>query len=299
MLISTAELDDRRRESGLVVLDVTARLTADLKQNRALEDFEAAHIPGSRWWDVGRADGVLSDPSAPWPWTWPDPERITTSLAEVGVHDGDEIVIAARSPRPLIDWGTMWCTRTWWTLHHSGLRVRVLHGGLEQWEAEGRETESGPGPEVPRSSPATVEDGRPAGMATKEDVLRAIEDGQTCVIDALQPTSYSGEDVMYTRGGHIPTAANAPFFTLVDGETARFPAAGELRSRLEGTMAFERPGGVITYCGGAIAATVPAFALTLLGVPDVRVYDGSLMEWSADESLPLHTAEQKSPPPSA
>jgi thiosulfate/3-mercaptopyruvate sulfurtransferase len=44
---------------------------------------------------------------------------------------------------------------------------------------------------------------------------------------------------------------------------------------------------VITYCGGAIAATVDAFCLALLGHTYVSVYDGSLMEWSADPALPM------------
>jgi thiosulfate/3-mercaptopyruvate sulfurtransferase len=44
---------------------------------------------------------------------------------------------------------------------------------------------------------------------------------------------------------------------------------------------------VITYCGGAIAATVPAFCLALLGHDRVSVYDGSLMEWAADPGLPM------------
>lgn len=36
---------------------------------------------------------------------------------------------------------------------------------------------------------------------------------------------------------------------------------------------------VITNCGGAIAATVDAFVLKLLGRSDVAVYDGSIVEW--------------------
>jgi thiosulfate/3-mercaptopyruvate sulfurtransferase len=44
---------------------------------------------------------------------------------------------------------------------------------------------------------------------------------------------------------------------------------------------------VITYCGGAIAATVDAFALALLGYANVAVYDGSLNEWGLDPSLPM------------
>jgi 3-mercaptopyruvate sulfurtransferase SseA len=49
-------------------------------------------------------------------------------------------------------------------------------------------------------------------------------------------------------------------------------------------------GRVITYCGGGIAASSDAFVLTLLGVTNVAVYDGSLLEWAADPSLPMETA---------
>ena len=44
---------------------------------------------------------------------------------------------------------------------------------------------------------------------------------------------------------------------------------------------------VITYCGGGVAASADALALTLLGVQDVAVYDGGLIEWTADPGLPM------------
>jgi thiosulfate/3-mercaptopyruvate sulfurtransferase len=46
-------------------------------------------------------------------------------------------------------------------------------------------------------------------------------------------------------------------------------------------------GSVITYCGGAIAASSDAFALGLLGFHDVAICDGSMTEWAADPALPL------------
>jgi len=43
----------------------------------------------------------------------------------------------------------------------------------------------------------------------------------------------------------------------------------------------------ITYCGGGIASSNTAFTLALLGHDNVSVYDGSLLEWGNDESLPM------------
>jgi thiosulfate/3-mercaptopyruvate sulfurtransferase len=44
---------------------------------------------------------------------------------------------------------------------------------------------------------------------------------------------------------------------------------------------------VIAYCGGGISATVDLFALALLGRDEARLYDGSLTEWTRDETLPV------------
>ena len=51
--------------------------------------------------------------------------------------------------------------------------------------------------------------------------------------------------------------------------------------------ALDRP--VIVYCGGGIAATADALALTMLGHTNVKVYDASMSEWAKDESLPMET----------
>ncbi len=45
----------------------------------------------------------------------------------------------------------------------------------------------------------------------------------------------------------------------------------------------------ITYCGGGVAASLDALALTILGVPHVAVYHGSMAEWNADPTLPMET----------
>ncbi|MBT2275552.1 sulfurtransferase, partial [Rhodococcus qingshengii] len=44
---------------------------------------------------------------------------------------------------------------------------------------------------------------------------------------------------------------------------------------------------VVIYCGGGVSACLTALALIRGGYEDVKVYDGSLEEWTADPTLPM------------
>ena len=77
-----------------------------------------------------------------------------------------------------------------------------------------------------------------------------------------------------------------PFRSLIEAETAAFVEPAVMHEHLSRAGLLDERD-VITYCGGAIAATVDAFALALFGKTNVAVYDGSLMEWTADPDLPM------------
>lgn len=272
-------LDDVR------VLDVTAKLTGALENRAEAECFDGAHIPGSVFFDVASGKGVLSDPEAKLPWMWPSAKQIASSLAAAGVGPKDRVVLVARTPRDGIDSGTMWCTRAWWTLHHAGVDCAILRGGIEQWEAEGRPLTS-ESTLVTATDAVAIPDDWQRGRADVSDV-QAVLEGGGCLIDALPADSFDGSGSAYgPRGGHITGARNVPFRSLIEAESAGFVDAPTMHGILSdaGLLDDER---VVTYCGGAIAATVDAFALALFGKTDVSVYDGSLMEWSANPELPM------------
>ena len=276
-----AHLDD----PSVRVLDVTGKLTSK-RVNRAREDcFDVAHVPGAVFVDVGGGNGEFHDPDAALPWTWAAPDRLAALLGRCGVGNDTHVVLVASTPRPGIDSGTMWCTRAWWTLHHVGVRCSILLGGMERWQAEGRPVTAEPTVVAPATF--TVAPGWERGRAGKGDVLAALERPGACVLDALSAETFAGTGDTYgPRKGHITGAVNLPFRSLIEAETAGFVDAATMRRLLDGQGLLGRDE-VVAYCGGAIAATTTGFALALFGHTGVSVYDGSLFEWAADESLPM------------
>ena len=284
-LVSTGWLARHLDDPDVRILDVTAKLSSDLVNHARSACFDLGHLPGSSFFDVASGRGELSNPDEELPWMWPTPEQFVTTMAEHGIGPESHVVLVARTPRPGIDSGTMWCTRAWWTMHHMGVDVSILHGGIERWEAEGRPLVTDESV-VPAAEPFRVSNGWERARATRDDVLSATT-SPACIVDALPADSFDGTGQAYgPRRGHIRGAVNLPFRSLIESETAAFVDASTMRERLAASGLFDQPS-VITYCGGAIAATVDAFCLALCGYDDVSVYDGSLMEWSADPSLPM------------
>lgn len=287
-LVSTDWLAAHLDDPTVRVLDVTAKLTSKL-ENRAREEcYDLGHIPGSIFFDVSSGRGVLSAAEEALPWMWPGPDQFSAAMADAGVGPDTHVVLVARTPRPGIDGGTMWCTRAWWTMHHFGVRCSILRGGLELWEAEGRSL-TAEAPTVPTVAAVSPASGWEQARATTKDVIAGLN-GSSCLIDALPPSSYDGTGTKYgPRGGHIAGAANLPGTSLIEAETALFlePDAMEAHLTQNGLLGSDAGAPVITYCGGAIAATITAFGLALFGRTDVSVYDGSLMEWSANADLPM------------
>jgi thiosulfate/3-mercaptopyruvate sulfurtransferase len=163
-------------------------------------------------------------------------------------------------------------------------QAAVLNGGWRKWTLEGRPVSTDP----PWYPPASFQPRpRPELIASTAEVRAAISQGSTCLVNALLPAEFRGDAPSpYGRPGRIPGSINLPARGLVDPTTHAYLPAEQIEQAMT-RAGVVREARVITYCRGAIFASSDALLLTVLGVTDVAVYDGSLEAWASDPALPL------------
>jgi thiosulfate/3-mercaptopyruvate sulfurtransferase len=281
-LVETGWLSEHLDDPDLRVLDCTVFLRpveggVRLESGRA--EWEKAHIPGSAFADL---HGDLSDREAHLPIMMPPAEQFAETMSRYGVGNEHRVV--------LYDAGmNMWAARLWWMLRAFGFeRAAVLNGGWKKWTAEHWPVATGG--EVSWPPARFIARPQAGRIANWQEVHAAISDPGARLVHSLSADEFAGRVTRVARPGHIPNSVNVPASSLVDPATHAYLDAEALRARFAraGALGDKR---VITYCGGGIAACSDALALTMLGVDNVAVYDGSLVEWSARPELPLETGE--------
>lgn len=238
--------------------------------------YDAGHIPGAGFLDLQED---FSDNSQELRFMMPAAADFAAAAGRAGISETSKLVLYDRV-------GTQWAARLWWMFRSMGCSgAAVLDGGWVRWEAEGRPVSTDPPDYPPATFTPTPDPGRFAGLDEIKAYL-ATEGG--CLINALAPEQHSGADEgrRYGRAGHIPGSTNVPSVALVDPGTALFRTPAELEEMFAAAGA-DRNRRVLLYCGGGIAASNDALALTLLGYEDVAVYDGSMSEYVKDPALPL------------
>ena len=279
-LVSAQELAANIGAPNLRIFDATVFLTpapsgVGYQAESGLARFQRGHVPSAMFLDLIEA---ASDTSTGLGFSLPPPSQLQALFRSLGVDDDSEVVLYSTGH-------IMWATRAWWLLRYCGLRrVRVLNGGFKAWQAGDHPVST----EMSAYPPGTLFADPVRGLfAHKDAVLAAIDDGQTCTVNALSPEVHAGEgDFTYGRRGHIAGSVNVFYDQLLDD--GHFKEGDALREALSAKGLLDAPR-VIAYCGGGISATVDAFACLLLGHQNVAVYDGSMSEWVRDPSLPMET----------
>lgn len=272
-------LVEHLQDQDLRVFDATVQVNKWLflafvrSGRRAWQD---GHIPGSAFADLF----ALSNSEAPRrTFTLPSADRFAAAVGALGIGSEDRVILYDRRE-------SMWAARLWWMLRIFGHDdAAVLDGGWGAWQALDRPICD---QRCMYKAATFVPHPRPLLVVGKREVLAAIGDPRVCLVNALGRRQHRGEVNEYGRRGHIPGSRNVTAWEILDRETGCYRPIPELRKKVGGILDAER---IIAYCGAGAASASLANVLVRLGHPNVAIYDGGLMEWCADRSLPLEVGE--------
>ncbi|UCC83501.1 MAG: sulfurtransferase [Gemmatimonadota bacterium] len=266
--------------------NLEAVVVLDIRRDRQEESpYEASHIPGavhsSYTQDPWRVtlDGV--------PAMLPLNAALVELIGGLGISNDDHVVIVAEG-QSAGDLGSS--TRVYWAFKKLGHeRVSILNGGFTAWVNARYPTEAG------RSQPVRTTytaDYQRQVVATTQDVVAAVDSG-TPLIDARSEPFYRGERkyAMAARYGTISGAKNVPGPSLTVDGGGTFASADTVAA-LWAEAGLPSEGEQIAFCNIGHFASIAWFAAyELLGNKEARLYDASLVQWSAYPDLPMDNTD--------
>lgn len=234
--------------------------------------FDSGHIPNAVGWswksqlcDTVRRDIISKDAF----------ERL---MSDSGIANDATVVLYGDSN----NWFAAWAF--WQMKIYGHADVRIMDGGRKKWEREDRPMTMA----VSVIQPTEYRAGEPdlSLRAFLPEVRQQVDRRAVQLVDVRSPQEFSGEILAppglpetCQRGGHIPTASNIPWSKTVNDEDGTFKPSDELRTIYrEAGITGEKP--VIAYCRIGERSSHSWFVLRyLLGMSDVKNYDGSWTEW--------------------
>ncbi|MDJ0664194.1 MAG: sulfurtransferase [Acidimicrobiia bacterium] len=262
-LVTTDWLGEQLHDEDIRVVDTRFYLA---EPTRGRSEYEAGHIPGSRYLSL---DDDLTGTVGPGRHPLPEPARFAAKLEGLGIGDHHQVVVYDQHDASI-------AARLWWMLRSLGHEsVVVLDGGWEAWVAEFRSTTT----EVPVWDTSELNLASEwSGTIERGTVADGTE--RLFLIDARAPERHRGEiEPIDPIAGHIPGSFNIPYQGNTD-ESGRFLPVEQLQERY---AAVDTSARVVCYCGSGVTACSNILAMAIAGIEDALLYPGSWSGWIEGE----------------
>ncbi|NPU85172.1 MAG: sulfurtransferase [Syntrophaceae bacterium] len=266
-VVSTDWLEKNLGNAKLVMVDV-----------RKVEDYKAGHIPGAvnvfyGTWAIKKGDLLNELPPA---------DDLADAIGGAGIAADSWVVLIGNTAPPPARFDM---TRVAWTLKYMGVdQVAILDGGQEKWVKEKKALSQDMVRPKARPFKGKMNKGLFVSKAYVADRL-----GKAVIVDVRAPAAFEGKEKLpfVPKTGRIKGAVNLPVSALYtpEGLYKSKDALAALASKAAGTD----PGReIILYCDTGKTCTSWAFVMSSwLGYRDVKIYDGSFMEWAKDSAAPM------------
>lgn len=279
-LVTPQWLNRHHADTDLVVLDIRSAIDGG-----GAQAYAAGHIPKSVHSDYDKAGWRVTRNNVPFmvP-TVPELEKL---IGDLGI-DEDSHVVVVPAGVSVLDLGS--ATRTYWTLKYAGVKnISILDGGIAGWRTAGLPLETGTNAPSPKIFTATVDK---SILAEAADVESIEGKGGATLVDARPASFFLGKEKAPASKayGRIPGALNIDSAEFYDPERNRLKPQAALA-----VVANIAPAGpVVNYCNtGHWASTVWFVFHELLGRKDAKLYAGSMVEWTSNDSRPIESSRTK------
>jgi thiosulfate/3-mercaptopyruvate sulfurtransferase len=279
-LVSVEWLNSHLQDKNLVVLDIRSAIDGG-----GAKAYAEAHIPGSVHSDYDKAGWRVTRGTVPF--MLPSVAELEKLIGDVGIDETTRVVVVPAGVS-FTDFGA--AARSYWTLKVVGVNdVSILDGGIAAWKKAGLAVESGVKKPSPTIFTATLNERL---LSNAADVAKAETTRSATLIDARPASFFTGKvkAPAALAYGHIPGAINLDSASFYDAKANKLKPRAELVS-----LAAHVPAGpAVSYCNTGHWAATDWFVLhELVGRKDVSLYDGSMVEWTADAKRPVESARTK------
>lgn len=270
VLVTTEWAEQNLNTPGVVFAEVDEDTTA----------YDVGHIPGAVKinWKNELQDPVRRD--------FVDRAGFENLMSSKGIGNDDLVILYGGNN----NWFAAYAY--WYFKLYGHDKVRLLDGGRKKWELDGRALTTDEVERERTSYTATEQD--QSLRAFRDEVVQAINTKN--LVDVRSPDEFSGKllapahlpQETAQRAGHIPSAVNVPWSKAAN-EDGTFKSNEELAQLYE-DAGLDTAKPTIAYCRIGERSSHTWFALhELLGLPDVKNYDGSWTEYGSLVGVPIET----------
>lgn len=161
--------------------------------------------------------------------------------------------------------------------------VYILDGGIDKWKEEERELTK----IFPTAEESEFELELRKDYYVEYDELKRIKDNDDVILLDARPFKYYAGPSMWNKHGHIPGAKSLQSATLMHPKNRQLlKPMDEIKSMVEERGA-NPDKTIICYCGtGREATNLFLVFKWYLGYPNVKIYEGSITEWTQKDDNP-------------
>ncbi|MGI9351182.1 MAG: sulfurtransferase [Rhizobiaceae bacterium] len=212
----------------------------------------------------------------------PVPE-ISEHIGSLGIGNNMHVVIAPFG-NSSTDFSA--ATRIYWTFKVLGHNsISILNGGYAAWLSKGGKLSNEGVVPIPRRFEAVYQTNL---VASEKEVFENLNTG-AILVDARPAAQYEGKakSPVVARAGTIPNSVNFRQSLLYNPKATTFLSQERIDTSAQ-KLGLERQKSTIAFCNTGHWASIAWFALSeVSGRKDVKLYDGSMAEWTATAGNPI------------